>query len=112
MKWDDDLIDFKVTEQIDNQIDVIKYEMYIMPPQSTRCYSELRTFRTSMQLPHKYSYVIFTTSIDAQPNGDNKTLGDIIAITLRDCYVIEANENKTKLFRLYRGDYRYEISWS
>ena len=102
MKWDEDLYNFKVTEKIDEEVDIIKYEMQILPPNVTRSYYELRSFKYISLSNQKAYYIIYTTSIELPSQNTN----DITATTLRNCYIIEANDNKSKVFRLYRGDYR------
>jgi hypothetical protein len=40
--WDEDLIEFKVVEKIDSNIEVVQYGLNIMTPQLTRDFFELR----------------------------------------------------------------------
>lgn len=106
MKWDDHVSNFKIVETIDTQIDIIKYEIHLMSPftlnkHATRSNLELRTYKLINQSNQKSFYVIYTTSIESQ----NTKEDEINAITLRNCYIIESNDNKCKLYRLYRGDY-------
>lgn len=99
------MIDFKIIDKIDEQIDIIQYEMHIMPPQVSRTYCELRSYRKASQLRSKYAYAIYSTSIEHSSLEKTKS-NDIVAVTLRNFYLIEAIDNKCRLYQLYRGDYR------
>ena len=104
MQWDDNISNFSILEKIDSQVDIIKYDMHLMSPytHATRSNFELRTFKQINHSNQKNLFIIYSTSIEI-PNINDES---ITAVTIRDCYIIESNDNKTKLYRLYRGDYK------
>jgi hypothetical protein len=108
--WDDDLIDSRVVEVLDNRTDVIQYVVHFMAPQPSRDFCELRTWREGSYLNPKYSYIIYSTSIEHEKAN---VIGDIRANTLRNFYLIETiSEKKCKIYQIYRADYKgYSSEW-
>lgn len=102
-QWDEELVESRIIEQMNLQTDVFQYVMHFMAPQPTRDFCELRHWTDATHLNSKYSYLIFSCSIDH----DKATLlGDLRAITFSNFYLIESlGENKCKVHQLYRGDY-------
>ncbi|CAF0713750.1 unnamed protein product [Brachionus calyciflorus] len=109
-QWDEELVESKIIEQLNTQTDIFQYVMHFMAPQPSRDFCELRHWTDATHLNSKYSYLIFSSSIEHEKA---TLLGDLRAITLRNFYLIETvNENKCKVHQLYRGDYMgYSPEW-
>jgi deleted in liver cancer protein len=105
-EWDDDMLESRIVETLNSQTDIFQYVMHLMAPQLSRDFCELRSWREATYLHSKYSYLVFSTSVE---HDKASVLGDIRAVTLRNFYLIESsssNENKCKVHQLYRADYR------
>lgn len=102
-QWDEDLNESRVVEQLTSNADVFQYVMHFMAPQPSRDFCELRCWSDASELGTKYSFSIYSTSIE---HDSASLLGDIRANTLNNFYLIEMlNENKCKVHQLYRGDF-------
>ncbi|RMZ95746.1 Rho GTPase-activating, partial [Brachionus plicatilis] len=100
--WDEDLIESRIIEQINDQTDIYQYVMHFMAPQPSRDFCELRHWTKASSLNPKYSYLILTYSVDHEKAS---LLGDLRSVTLRNFYLIEKiSDQKCKVHQLYRGD--------
>lgn len=100
--WDEDLLESRVIEQINEQTDIFQYVMHFMAPQPSRDFCELRYWTKATSFNSRYSYFVMTYSIEHEKAA---LLGDLRAVTLRNFYLIEKiNDNKCKVHQLYRGD--------
>ncbi|XP_064607724.1 rho GTPase-activating protein 7-like isoform X2 [Liolophura sinensis] len=99
--WDEDLLQWKTVEKINNQTDVFQYVRNSMAPHPTRDYCVLRSWRTDLA---KGACVLVSTSID-HPGAP--LLGGVRGVVLASRYLIEpCGSGKSRLTHLSRIDVR------
>ncbi|KAM4809384.1 rho GTPase-activating protein 7 isoform 2-T2 [Rhinophrynus dorsalis] len=98
--WDEDLLDSKVIESLDDQTDIYQYVQNNMAPHPARDFVVLRTWRTNLI---KGACVLLHTSVDH----DHAPLLGVRVNVLSSKYLIEpCGSGKSKLTYLYRADMR------
>ncbi|KAE8629645.1 hypothetical protein XENTR_v10000554 [Xenopus tropicalis] len=98
--WDEDLLDSKVIESLDDQTDIYQYVQNYMAPHPARDFVVLRTWRTNLA---KGACVLSCTSVDH----DRAPQLGVRVNVLMSRYLIEpGSSGKSKLTYLCRADLR------
>lgn len=134
-EWDDELVDFKIVDSLNNQTDLVQYAMHFMPPQPNREFFELRCWKEAIHITsttttttssppssssgggstaaikqhQRTSYFVFSTSIDSDNKSMMTPLSEVRGNTLRSFYLIETclnNPNRSIVYQLHRADYK------
>ncbi|MGH0143471.1 UNVERIFIED_CONTAM: hypothetical protein FKN15_039435 [Acipenser sinensis] len=102
-RWDDDLLDSKVIESLDNQTEIYQYVLTSMAPHPTRDHVVLRTWTTDLP---KRACALVATSVD---HGVAPLMG--VRVNVLTCrYLIEpCGSAKSKLSYISRIDCRGRI---
>ncbi|XP_053314702.1 rho GTPase-activating protein 7 isoform X1 [Spea bombifrons] len=98
--WDEDLLDSKVIERLDDQTDIYQYVQNNMAPHPARDFVVLRTWRSNLP---KGACVLSCTSVD---HDDAPLLGVRVNVLLSKYLIEPSGTGKSKLTYLCRADMR------